>query len=195
MPKAVFLDRDGVINKLIYNHETGEYEPPHREKDLELYPWTVDSLKELIGLDYLLFLVSNQPDAAKGKTTMEALRKVHEALNRIFLENKIFFSEYYYCYHHPKGVVKEFSVECECRKPKPFFVLQAMEKYRIDAARSWFIGDRDSDVFCGQKAGVRTILVEEQHSKKNRGQSAPDFIAENLKEAVEIIYSNDKGGR
>jgi D-glycero-D-manno-heptose 1,7-bisphosphate phosphatase len=192
MPCGVFLDRDGVINKLVYHEKTGEYEPPHSIDEFQFYPWVIDSLKRLIGMGFQLFLVSNQPDCAKGKTSFENLQSVQDHLESVLTDNGIVFKEYCYCYHHPRGIVREYAVECECRKPKPFFVLNAMVKYKLETENSWFIGDRDSDIKCGRNAGVRTILIENPDSKLYRGNSNPDFVAANIKEAVTIIEKQIK---
>jgi D-glycero-D-manno-heptose 1,7-bisphosphate phosphatase len=190
MKKAVFLDRDGVINKLVLNPATGEFEPPHCPDDLELFPYVIECLQILMKKDFLLFLISNQPDFAKGKTSLENLNAVHEKLDDILKSSEIRFLEYYYCYHHPNGIVPEYSMVCECRKPKPHFLKKAARDHRIDLKKSWMIGDRDSDIECGKSAGVFTILINEMHSSGFRGCSNPDFETANLKEAVTIILDN-----
>jgi D-glycero-D-manno-heptose 1,7-bisphosphate phosphatase len=189
---AVFLDRDGVINELVLNPDTGEYEPPHFPEDLIIFPYVIDSLLILQDAGFGLFLVSNQPDYAKGKTTLENLHAVHTRLHHILSMEGIHFQKYYYCYHHPRGVIPEYSFLCECRKPKPFFILQASHDYRIDLRHSWMIGDRDSDIICGKTAGVKTISIEYKHSVQSRGILHPDFSVANLKEAVGIILSNKR---
>jgi D-glycero-D-manno-heptose 1,7-bisphosphate phosphatase len=187
MKAAVFLDRDGIINELVLNLVTGGYEPPHCPEDLVLVPDTIPSLYTLqeAGLD--LFLVSNQPDCAKGKTTLEQIRAVHDKLDQLLRANGIQFRHYYYCYHHPKGVIPEYSFNCRCRKPKPYFLLKAAHDYKINLAKSWMVGDRDSDIECGKAAGTRTILVENPHSSIYRGSSHPDFRSANLKDATRLI--------
>ena len=190
--KAIFLDRDGVINKPVFNPKTNEYEAPHNPKDIILFPNTIESLKELIDLKYLLFLVSNQPDHAKGKTSMENLKSVHEKIDTIFKENNIKFTEYYYCYHHPQGIIPEYSITCECRKPGNFFIKQANLKYGLDLANSWMIGDRDADVYCGQSTGTKTIMIILEQSAPMSKKSKPDYKANNLQEAVKIIKKLNK---
>jgi D-glycero-D-manno-heptose 1,7-bisphosphate phosphatase len=193
MKPAVFLDRDGIINELVLNTGNGEYEPPHFTTDLVLVPDAIQSLSDLQDAGFDLFLVSNQPDYAKGKATMEQIRAVHERLDQILKSNGILFRDYFYCYHHPDGIVPESSFVCRCRKPKPYFLLKAARDYRIDLTVSWMIGDRDSDIECGNAAGARTILVLEPHSSGYRGSSSPDFRAENLMGAVRIIIqTSDK---
>jgi D-glycero-D-manno-heptose 1,7-bisphosphate phosphatase len=189
MKRAVFLDRDGVLNSLVLNHQTNDFEPPHHQKDLVLFPYTLEILQILQEAHFELFLLSNQPDYAKGKTTLENLKKVQEKLDRILRSERIQFREYYYCYHHPQGKVPEYSFECLCRKPKPFFILTAAMKYSLDLSSSWMVGDRDSDIECGKAAGTRTIMIENPQSSKYRGSSTPDFTAANLKDALQIILA------
>jgi D-glycero-D-manno-heptose 1,7-bisphosphate phosphatase len=186
----VFLDRDGVLNELVLNPTTGEYEPPHSPEDLVLYPYVFESLRSLLDAGFIIFLISNQPDYAKGKTTLDSLKAVHEKLDDILKSAGIRCTEYYYCYHHPNGIVPEYSFSCECRKPKPYFLLKAARDYGVDLRNSWMIGDRDSDIECGKAAGTRTVLVEEPHSSGSRGSSNPDFISANLKDAVILILDN-----
>lgn len=187
MQKAVFLDRDGVINRLVFNPDTGEYESPHAVADLELFPWTLDSLHALRDMGYLLFLISNQPSYAKGKTSMENIRAIHALLHRTFLEHDIEFAEYYYCHHHPNGIVPELTGTCRCRKPGTLFLEEAQRTFNYSTADSWFIGDQDSDIFCGQAYGLRTILINNENSYGKRGKSNPDFHADSLEKAVTLI--------
>ncbi len=187
MKPAIFLDRDGVINNLVFNGVTGEYEPPHNSDDLLLCTHAIESLQLLQDSGFELFLVSNQPDFAKGKTTLENLHAVHSYLDCLLKSNNIFFSEYYYCYHHPNGIVPEYSVDCICRKPKPYFLQCAAKQYDIDLLQSWMVGDRDTDVKCGNAAGTQTILIEEPLSSKYRGSSLPDYSAASLAGAINII--------
>ena len=187
MMRAVFLDRDGVLNQLVLNPATGEYEAPHSPDDLVIYPCVFESLHTLLRAGFILFLVSNQPDHAKGKTTLEQIHAVQERLDAMLKSAGIRFTEYYYCYHHPDGIVPEYSFPCRCRKPEPYFLLKAARDYGVDLRNSWMIGDRDSDIACGKAAGTRTILVEDPHSAASRGSSNPDFISANLKDAVTHI--------
>lgn len=187
MKPAVFLDRDGVINKLVPNSVTGEFEPPHAQENLILFPEVIASLCNLQDAGFDLFIVSNQPDYAKGKNALEQIWEVHEKLDQIFKNSGIFFRDYYYCYHHPEGIIPGYSLICECRKPKPFFLKKAARDHGIDLDHSWMVGDRDTDIECGKAAGTRTILIRYQHSSEYQGSSNPDFSAANLKDAVRII--------
>jgi D-glycero-D-manno-heptose 1,7-bisphosphate phosphatase len=191
MKQAVFLDRDGTINELVQDPATGEYGPPHVPEDLVVYPYVIESLLSLQTAGFEIFLVSNQPDYAKGKTSLMNIQSVHAKLDRFLKSEGIHFRAYYYCYHHLKGIVPGYSFECECKKPKPYFVLKAAEDYGIDLGHSWMIGDRDTDMECGKSAGTKTILIEEPHSSGSRGSSRPDFKTANLKDAVLLIVSQN----
>ena len=150
-----------------------------------------ESLKELQENNFKLFLISNQPDYAKGKTSLESLAEVHDELHEKFIENKIFFTRYYYCYHHPEGVVSGYSINCECRKPGNYFVKHAIKEFDLSIQDSWFVGDRDKDVECGKRSGLRTIRIESGFYEYNSSDDA-DHIVKDLNEAVKIILSNRK---
>lgn len=191
MEKAVFLDRDGVINKMNYNFNTKEYEPPFKKEDLCLYEGVLESIKKLQDKEFKLFLVTNQPDYAKGKTSLENLTEVHNELHRILTGNNIFFTEYYYCFHHPVGIVPEYSIDCNCRKPKNYFVMKAIAEHDIEKEKSWFVGDRDKDVECGISSGLKTIRIQSNYyDYKNKVDA--DYIAADLKEATGIILKKQK---
>ena len=191
---AVFIDRDGVLTEPIFNPQTGEYESAHTLADLRLCPNIVEPLRSLACAGFALFIVSNQPSYAKGKVSLETLQLIARAAEASLRDEGIVFTETYYCYHHPMGIVPEYSGPCVCRKPAPFFLLQAQACYDLDLSRSWMIGDRDSDVECGQRAGCRTIRVAHPRVGDKAGTSDPDYIAADLAEAVErILVSAGQG--
>ena len=187
MNKAIFFDRDGIINELVYNRKTGKYESPHEVKDFKIMPNVINVLKKISRLNYLLFLVSNQPSYAKGKTSLVNIKLIHKKLHGILKKNNIKFKKYYYCYHHPDGIIPGYSGICSCRKPSPYFLIQSKKKYDVDLKKSWFIGDQDTDVFCGKSAGVRTILIKEKKSADKRGKSRPDYYISSIKGITGII--------
>ena len=183
---AIFLDRDGVINCPVLNPATNQYEAPQNENDFKLFPSVIESLKKLLNLGYKLFLVSNQPDHAKGKTTYENLVLVHKKMHSIFVENDIKFTEYYYCYHHPNGVIPKYSIVCECRKPGNFFLKQAALQYGLNMPASWMIGDSDVDIFCGQSLGLKTVMINVKESAHRSGQSRPDYSVNNYRKQLKL---------
>jgi len=191
---AVFLDRDGVINCNVLNPSTGMWESPLTVEDFKMMPDALIALRALRKAGFLLFVVSNQPNYAKAKATLQTLESIHQRFLRILSEEQIEFSAFYYCLHNPQGIVPEYSGPCCCRKPSPFFLLQARNEFNLDMERSWMVGDRDSDIECGQAAGVRTIRVlnKEESTLSARGESIAEFQVSCLDAAVAIILEASK---
>ena len=188
MQKAVFLDRDGVINPLVYNKNTSEYESPHYPEDFSIYIYVPRALRLIKEHGYKIILISNQPSYAKGKTTLENIKKIEELLKEYSTENGTLIDEYYYCYHHPNGIVPEYAVPCQCRKPGVLFLENAVEKFDLDIKNCFFIGDQDSDIKCGKTMGCKTIKINNKHSMSKGSKEEPDCFAANLYEAaVKII--------
>lgn len=145
--KAVFLDRDGVLN-----HEQGDY--VCKLEDFHVLEHNFKPLKELQDRGYLLIVATNQGGLAKGWYTEDHLAEMHQHLKDTYKQHGVVFTDIYYCPHHP-----EFTGDCDCRKPKPGLLLRAIEKYNIDPSKSYFIGDRERDVEAGTAAGVKGILI------------------------------------
>ncbi|MGC2163480.1 MAG: HAD family hydrolase [Silvibacterium sp.] len=158
--RAVFLDRDGVINRNVLNPATGKYEAPLTAAECALIPGVPAALRQLQDAGFLLFLVSNQPNYAKGKASLAELEAIDAELRRELAAMGVEFAAVYYCLHHPDGIVAEYSRPCVCRKPLPYFLLKAIREFGLDAAESWMVGDRTTDVLCGRAAGVRTIFID-----------------------------------
>jgi D-glycero-D-manno-heptose 1,7-bisphosphate phosphatase len=178
MKRAIFLDRDGVLDELMYYADTQAWEAPRVPQDLRLRPGVRQALALAAANGWLIFVVSNQPDAAKGKTSYESLRAVHEELLRQLGGSPI--TEFFYCYHRTEDA-------CACRKPQPFFLFQAAERYRVDLGESWFAGDVDTDIECGRRAGCRTALIEYPHSISKRGAQRPDLVCADLGQFVRLL--------
>ena len=121
---------------------------------------------------------------ASGKTSLENIKAVEQVLSTFLYENGIIIDKYYYCYHHPDGVVAEYSGECKCRKPGTLFLEDAIEKFNLNAKDCWFVGDRDTDVECGKAMGMRTVQVKNKHSGSKAGKETPDEFAADIYEAV-----------
>jgi D-glycero-D-manno-heptose 1,7-bisphosphate phosphatase len=183
--RAVFLDRDGVINRNIFNPATGAYEAPLTVADFALILRADDALRRLRDAGFLLVLVSNQPNYAKGKSTLAELEAMDAALRRELAAMQVEFAAFYYCLHHPDGDVPGYSRPCVCRKPSPYFLLRAAMELGLDLEQSWMVGDRTTDILCGRAAGVRTILIDA--SGAGCAGVAPDSVAANLAAASQII--------
>lgn len=145
--KAVFFDRDGVLN-----HEQGDY--IRRVEDFHILD-NFDAIKTLQDKGYLILVATNQGGLAKGWYTEDQLAEMHRLLKDAYREHGVKITDIFYCPHHP-----DFTGDCDCRKPRPGLLLQGIEKYNLDPAKSYFIGDRERDVEAGTAAGVKGILID-----------------------------------
>ena len=170
--QAIFLDRDGVINRAIVRE--GKPFPPDKLEDLEILPGTFISLPPLANSGYVLIGITNQPDVARGTQS----RQVVESLNA-FLLSKLPIHEIFVCYHDNID-------HCECRKPKPGLILQAAKKYDLDLSQSWMVGDRWKDIAAGQAVGLKTIFVDYHYTEAYQGFPA-NFIVEDTSLLADII--------
>jgi D-glycero-D-manno-heptose 1,7-bisphosphate phosphatase len=188
-PAAVFLDRDGVINRNVMNPLTLAWEAPTTVESFVLSHNALMALSAMRKAGLLLFMVSNQPNYAKAKTSLEMIESVHRYLLDLLHQQQVEFAAFYYCLHHPQGVVRSHSGPCRCRKPSPFFLLQARDQFGLDMERSWMIGDRASDIVCGQAAGVHTIRMRnhEEGAAVDDGETAAEFEVDSLETAALII--------
>ena len=185
---AVFLDRDGTINRGVWDDSVEAYESPYRPDDVELEDRAVEGLRTLRELGWPLIVVSNQPAAAKEIVSLADLRAVHDRLVALLAEEGIELDDWRYCFHHPQGKVPQLSGPCPCRKPAPGMLLAAAEKHGIDLERSWMIGDVDTDVGAGLAAGTHTILIENPRSEhKRHGEAGEEYRAANLAEAAQVV--------
>ncbi|MFX1378920.1 MAG: D-glycero-beta-D-manno-heptose 1,7-bisphosphate 7-phosphatase [Promethearchaeota archaeon] len=170
--KAIFLDRDGVINREV-NHLSNP-------DDFEFIEGSIEALKILKQKGFLLIIITNQAGIARGIFTEETLIKIHDKMIARLKQDEIELDEIYYCPHHP-----DFTGPCNCRKPHPGMILKAEIKYDIDLANSYFVGDTLNDIQTGKAANCKTVLVLTGYGKeeqKNIGAVIPDMIFKNLKE-------------
>jgi D-glycero-D-manno-heptose 1,7-bisphosphate phosphatase len=170
--RAVFLDRDGVINRSIVRG--GKPYPPSSLEEVEILPGVSNALRELKEADLLLICVTNQPDIARGTQN----RKTVEAIHKHLLDS-LCLDEILVCYHDDKD-------KCKCRKPFPGMLLDAAMRFSIDLEQSFMIGDRWRDIEAGQRAGCRTILID--YGYEERGPlRPPDMKVGLLSEAADLI--------
>ena len=188
MNRAVFLDRDGVINELVYHREQEVIDSPFTPGQFKLIPDVTEALKIIHNNGYLAIIVSNQPGIAKGHMTEETFELIRQKMVSEMRVEGIELDREYYCFHHPDSVAEKYRVRCECRKPLPGLLFTAARENNIDLKESWLIGDNLSDIEAGKAAGCRTVLIGTLKcelcrlmSKKN---TFPDKIAENMGNAV-----------
>ena len=168
--KAVFLDRDGVINDHVRYVNTLD--------DLILFPGVGQAIAKLNQAGFKVFVVTNQGGVGLGFMKEENLHAIHEKMERLLREDEAELHEIAYCPHKPKE-------GCACRKPEPKMILDLAQKHDIDLAKSYMVGDRDTDIYAGQKAGTRTIFIGEEFSQAS-------YSARSLVDAVEFILQEEK---
>jgi D-glycero-D-manno-heptose 1,7-bisphosphate phosphatase len=170
-PRAVFLDRDGVINKAIVRN--GKPFPPSSIDELEILPGVLDALVALHQLDFKLIVITNQPDVARG--TM--LKSTVDDINKQIL-GSLPLHEIMTCFHDSHD-------NCDCRKPMPGAILSAAKKYSVDLANSFMVGDRWRDIEAGQRSGCKTIFIDYGYEEKQPEKY--DFRVSSLLEASRLI--------
>ncbi|HBN95477.1 MAG TPA: D-glycero-beta-D-manno-heptose-1,7-bisphosphate 7-phosphatase [Firmicutes bacterium] len=170
--RAVFLDRDGVLNQSIGSR------PPNNEEELTLYPGVPKAVAMLNDAGFLVFVVTNQGGVGLGYMTPQDLEGIHQKLAEEVGKHGGSFTEIMACTHRPRA-------GCSCRKPKPGMLLTLAEKHHIDLENSFMVGDRDMDIEAGRAAGTTTIWIE---SDKKTEQVA-DYTCPNLLAASELILS------
>jgi D-glycero-D-manno-heptose 1,7-bisphosphate phosphatase len=181
---AIFLDRDGTINEDVNFLSSPE--------QLILIDGSAEAIKEANEMGLKVIVFTNQSGIARGYFTEEDLKKVHKRLDELLAEKGAKIDAYYYCPHHPTEGNGDYKVECECRKPKDGMLKRASREQNIDLKNSFVIGDRCIDIEAGKTAGATTILVltgygVEELEKCRDKNLDPDFVAKNLKEAIEIV--------
>jgi D-glycero-D-manno-heptose 1,7-bisphosphate phosphatase len=164
LKRAVFLDRDGVVNRTLWNPVEQIYDSPYRIEDFELLPKAAAAIRRLNEFGYLAVVVSNQPGIAKGKCNSDFLRSLTEIMHEQLAAESARLDAVYYCLHHPEAVVPEYRSVCGCRKPQAGLLLQAAQDLDIDIAASCMIGDQSRDIEAGQAAGCSTILISDRPS-------------------------------
>jgi D-glycero-D-manno-heptose 1,7-bisphosphate phosphatase len=180
MNRALFLDRDGIVDELVYYTSSDEWESPRRVEDVQMIDGVTAPLQRLADAGWLLFIVTNQPSFAKGKTSLEELHAVHELVVRRL---GVPITRTYLCFHQATD-------RCECRKPSPYFLHEAAREFDVDLAHSWMVGDQDSDLATGRAAGCRVALIEHPGSAHKRGRIEPDLRVRDLEELSSVLGSD-----
>jgi D-glycero-D-manno-heptose 1,7-bisphosphate phosphatase len=191
--RAVFLDRDGVLNDLEYNPEEGRIGSPLTAKQLRIFPYAGDSVRRIRELGFKAILVSNQPGVAKRQFTRSELGRMGEKVRKELARHKCSFDAEYYCLHHPDALIRKYRLDCDCRKPKPGLLLQAAKEHHLDLGDSFFVGDALVDVKAGRTAGCRTILLGHPTTFLSmmieREDARPDFMLPSLKQVPNLLRS------
>lgn len=177
--RAVFLDRDGVLNRPVVRD--GLPFPPAKVSEFELYPDVVEGCRHLKEAGFRLIVVTNQPDVGRGTQSREEIGAMHAALRQAVPE----LDGIEVCFH----AGSRHGDPCDCRKPKPGMLLRAAARHGIDLSRSFLVGDRWRDIDCAHAAGCRVVFIDHGYGEPLRKK--PDFTVTSFREAVDTILQND----
>ena len=176
--KAIFLDRDGTINKYVgFLRNINQF---------ELIDEVSEAIKKINASGYLAIVVTNQPVIARGEVSFEELEEIHRKMETLLGEKGAYLDSIYYCPHHPhkgyEGERPELKIDCKCRKPKPGLLVIAAQDFNIDLSQSWMVGDGENDIKAGQNAGCRTALIgSESYGQTATVATLNDFVNQYLK--------------
>ena len=191
MNRAVFLDRDGVINEIAYFPELGLLDSPLNANQFKLLPKVAEAIMLLNHLNLKVIVVSNQPAMAKGKMTIEAFEEIRLKMKSELEKKGAHLDGEYYCFHHPSARVAKYRVNCDCRKPSPGLFLRAKKDFALDLKECFVIGDSLTDVKAGKTVGSETFLIGSLKCDLCRLMEAegakPDHIVADLYDASRII--------
>jgi D-glycero-D-manno-heptose 1,7-bisphosphate phosphatase len=186
--RAVFLDRDGTINKM-----NGFVTKP---EEFEMIDGAAEAIRQINSLGYLAIVITNQPVIARGEVTLEELELIHNRLETELGKAGAYLDDIFFCPHHPDkgfpGERPEYKIDCDCRKPKPGLLLRAAEKYNINLTASYMVGDDKRDVEAGRAAGCTPVLLNDKSGgdcKPGEKQKigGPEMIFSNLMEFAEYV--------
>jgi D-glycero-D-manno-heptose 1,7-bisphosphate phosphatase len=184
---AIFLDRDGTLV------EPRHY--PSRPEELILYPAIVPQLQLLRREGFRLVVITNQSGIARGYFSESDLDRMHAYLRVSLQRRGVDLDGFFYCPHHPEGVIPELAIDCDCRKPEPGLLLAAAAELQVDLTRSWFIGDILNDVEAGNRAGCRTILVDlGTEPAPEAPKRTPYYVARSTEHALRIVRAVERIG-
>lgn len=175
--KAIFLDRDGTINKYVgFLRNINEF---------ELLDGAADAIKKINASGYLAIVITNQPVIARGEVSFEELERIHNKMETLLGKKEAYLDAIYFCPHHPhkgyEGERPELKFDCDCRKPKPGMLLKAAQDFNIDLAQSWMIGDGENDIRAGQNAGCQTAFIgNESYGQTVTVSSLKNFVEQHL---------------
>ncbi len=184
MKKAVFLDRDGVINE-----EVGHITSP---KQIKLIKNSAKAIS-ILNKRFKVFIITNQAAVGRGLCKEEDIEKINNHLISLLKEENASIEGIYCCFNHPIHGIWEYKKECNFRKPKPGMILQAAKENCINLKNSFMVGDKMSDIKAGSLTGLKTILVKTGHNGDNEFKDTnPDYVAQDLYDAVKIIFTEEE---
>lgn len=178
--KAVFLDRDGVINH--------DHAYVHKIEDFEFIDGVFDACRDFIAKGYILIVVTNQSGIGRGYYDEAQFNQLTEWMKTQFAQQQCPISEVYFCPHHPKKALPEYLQDCDCRKPNPGMLQQGIDEFDVDVSQSVMIGDKVSDVQAARAAGIKTaILVNSGQAFSQEDAAQADQVCVSIKETVAFV--------
>lgn len=180
--KAIFLDRDGTINK--------EVNYLYRKDDFEFIPNAPEAIKLFHELGYRVIVITNQAGVARGFYEENDIEILHNYINFLLEKENTYIDAYYYCPHHPEGTVDKYSYKCNCRKPEIGMIEKALKDYNIDLEKSIFIGDKEIDIMTGKLAGVGNCFLVKSGHLIDEDSTKADALFSDIYEIA--IYLNKK---
>jgi len=189
--RAVFLDRDGVINRMVYHAEFGLVDSPQNPAEFELLPGVAEAIRHFNDMGLMVIVVSNQPGIAKGKCHPAGLEATTAKMHQELAGAGAHLDAVYYCLHHPQAVLAEYRMVCTCRKPSPGLLQQAAHEHQIDLEASFIVGDGLTDILAGKAVNCTTILLGNHKCDlcmaMAERDAVPDHIVRDLPQAAELI--------
>ncbi|HJQ69084.1 MAG TPA: HAD-IIIA family hydrolase [Blastocatellia bacterium] len=195
--RAVFIDRDGVINRMFYDAEFGTVDSPANPDQFSLIAGVGEAIAEINRMGLLAIVVSNQPGIAKGKLTLRLLEAIEEKMVRDIRTAGGRLDAIYNCLHHPEAEVAQYRKVCECRKPRPGLILEAAREQAVELRGSYLLGDGVTDISAGRAAGLITVFVNSRKcyncASLIEHEVWPDYLVGNLTEAASLISALESG--
>ena len=183
--KAIFLDRDGTINKL-----NGHISDP---SEIKIYPLSPDAISKINKSEFLAICITNQPVIARGECTFEKLELINNEMKNQLGAFGAYLDKIYFCPHHPDsgfdGEIKDLKIDCSCRKPKPGMIINAQNEFNINLEKSWFIGDSEADIGAAENAGCQSVLIGKLNKNIDSFKYQPTRIEKDINSAVEYILN------
>ena len=195
--RAVFLDRDGVINPMVHHPEFGIVDSPGNAAEFSLLAGAGEAIARFNRLGLLVVVVSNQPGIAKKRFTVSQLDAMTNKMIRLVRRAGGKIDATYYCCHHPDAALPLYRKACQCRKPSPGMLLTAARKMSLDLGSCYMVGDGVSDILAGRAAGSTTLFVSSRKcyvcDDLERHNAQPDFLVRDLLSATDVIERLEKG--
>lgn len=185
--KAVFLDRDGTINI-----DAGYV---HKIADFKFIKGAVQAIKRLRDNGFIIVVVTNQSGVGRGFYTEKDVLALHDYINRELHRQGTGIDRFYFCPHHPEAAIEKYKQDCNCRKPNPGMIRQAVDELDIDPGSSFMIGDQLRDITAGKRAGIKSILIQardgiDENENLSQCEQPPDIVVKAIHQAVEFIFDN-----